>query len=111
MPNRWNVKDLAARTYIRGIGALCGLILACAVIAGASAGGNDGTIEASNNDPWRRTENGWELVDRWNQSAGIAESSPISLRFDSHPAALALLQALAVVGAFALFPQRGGARS
>jgi len=58
-------------------------------------------------DPWRRTPNGWELVNRWNRSAAVSPTSAgLSLRLDSHPAVLALVQSLAIVAAFALFPPR-----
>src|SRR5688572_14265312 len=55
-------------------------------------------------DHWRRTSTGWEYVPDWRTAAPPTDVFAATGRIDSHPAALALLQVVAVITAFALFP-------
>jgi hypothetical protein len=65
-------------------------------------------------DLWRRTAHGWERVDAWQvPSATWREAArPASTyRFDTHPAAIALVQIVAAAIALAFFPSRPGTAS
>jgi hypothetical protein len=60
-------------------------------------------------DLWRRTAHGWERVDAWQvpQATWREAAKPVSTcRFDTHPAAIALLQIVAAGIALAFFPSR-----
>ena len=59
---------------------------------------------ARSEDHWRRTTAGWEYVASWDSPTFVERSDAGLLRWDSHPAGLALVQLLAVVMAFAVFP-------
>ena len=70
-------------------------------------------------DGWRRTENGWERIAAWQNQATATASVPVypappppahtTSRWDTHPAAVALVQ-LAIV-LFALLRLPAGGRS
>jgi hypothetical protein len=98
------VKNVLARTYVKELGLAFAFAVGFVLIAAPPIRADELDAAAATADPWRRTATGWELVNRWDGPHHSPEYTPFSLRFDSHPAALALLQALAVVGAFALFP-------
>jgi hypothetical protein len=93
------IRFVPTRTYVTWLatGAALFFAVTAAVLAHESS-----ASDAS--DAWRRTANGWELVTRWHEQPLRSDSTPPAFRLDSHPAALALLQSLTVVGAFALFP-------
>jgi hypothetical protein len=64
-------------------------------------------------DEWRRTADGWERTGHWEQqsSAGSAFERPLNaermgkkVRFDTHPAVLALFQLVATFLALKAFP-------
>lgn len=96
----------AISTYGIPLVAILGLLAISGSQSPAGAEADGGAAVSTNEDPWRRTPNGWELVDRWNRTANRPFASGFSLRLDSHPAVLALVQSLAIVAAFALFPPR-----
>lgn len=98
------VKNLVERTYGKCAGLAFAFIVIWTFITPPELRAEQSKSAAANEDPWRRTAAGWELVGRWDGPNSSLQYTPFSLRFDSHPAVLALLQALSVVGAFALFP-------
>jgi hypothetical protein len=98
------VRHLLAMTCGCVIGSFCGTAI-------SKAGASDSPAAAVQQDLWRRTPAGWELTNRWNGRATLAHAGTFSLRFDSHPAVLALAESLAVVAAFAAFPPRLAAKS
>jgi hypothetical protein len=90
-----------------------GLCLLCVCWNGQNAARPD--------DGWRRTENGWERIASW-QSQAMATAKvpnypapPISAktisRWDTHPAALALVQLAAVLFALLRLPMSQGPRT
>jgi hypothetical protein len=60
-----------------------------------------------NADPWRRTAHGWEQTTDWQVSAIARPTATVTTarpRFDSHPAALALVQVVGTLLALYGFP-------
>jgi hypothetical protein len=104
------VRYVAAKVYVAIWAVVAVVLLAGAFACVAPALGNDAGAEGAA-DGWRRTANGWELVSRWHDQPPVQYSVESAIRLDGHPAALALLQSLAVVGAFALFPPSRFTRS
>jgi hypothetical protein len=103
------IRYVAERTYVATAAlAFTGLIAAALAFPPAARGQEAASADAA--DAWRRTANGWELVNRWHEQPARYSLEP-AFRLDSHPATLALLQSLAVVGAFALFPPHKSLRS
>jgi hypothetical protein len=98
------VRHLLAMTCACALGLLCGTEI-------SKAGASDSPAAAVQEDLWRRSPGGWELTNRWNGRASLAHAGTFSLRFDSHPAVLALAESLAVIAAFAAFPPRLTAQS
>ena len=96
------IRLVLARVYVASFAAaLAGLVAGALAFAPPVLGNEAGSADVT--DAWRRTANGWELVNRWHEQPPRYPVVP-AVRLDSHPAALALLQSLAVVVAFALFP-------
>jgi hypothetical protein len=80
-------------------------VVAAARILSAPAGKPAGTAD----DSWRRTAQGWERTDSWQvpQAAAPATDRPLSAcRFDTHPAAIALMQIVAAAAALAFFTNK-----
>jgi hypothetical protein len=87
------------------------------VLAAVLVGMATGTLlsvfstRGSHDDAWRRTASGWERVSGWQAQASNSmpartariDAGVPSARFDTHPAALALLQIGVVVGALAFY--------
>jgi len=99
-------RHLVASTYGVWLIAICGLLSIPAWHSTARAEGDEAAAVTTVEDPWRHTPHGWELVNRWTRPAARPVANGPSFRLDSHPAALALVQSLAIVAAFALFPPR-----
>jgi hypothetical protein len=79
----------------------CVCVSICVVLLASASN----ATENGGDDAWRRTGNGWEHVATWTESKPrYSNNSVSSFRLDSHPAALALVELLAVVGGFAAFP-------
>ena len=97
----------ATSTYGIRLIAFCSLLAMCGWLLTANAEPNGAVTVSTQEDPWRRTPNGWELVNRWDRSPSGSNAAGFSIRLDSHPAVLALVQSLAIVAAFALFPPHG----
>src|SRR5262245_7961223 len=57
-------------------------------------------------DGWRHTARGWERLDLYSHQVLAAPklTEPVA-RFDTHPAALALLQVVTIIGAMIAFPR------
>src|SRR5687768_12447182 len=98
MNHKVAIRYVPTRTYVYLV------VAAVALIGLTRAGLADEASAGDVSDAWRRTANGWELISRWHEQPLRSEWTPPAFRLDGHPAALALLQSLAVVGAFALFP-------
>jgi hypothetical protein len=96
----------ASNSYGIWLIAICSLFAMPGWHSSANADTGGAATAAASDDLWRRTPNGWEVVDRWNRAKASPMLSNYSFRLDSHPAALALVQSLAIVAAFALFPPR-----
>ncbi len=85
---------------------LIGVVLSCLSV---------GTFQAApsaHHDEWRRTAHGWERAAAWAKPASLSaksnqpkrvSSSGFSGRFDTHPAALALVQLVGALTALAAF--------
>jgi hypothetical protein len=101
-----SVSRFAVATYVAYAVVLLAAALACTMPVQGNGSEEDGAV-----DGWRRTASGWELVSRWREEPRVRYSADSAIRLDGHPAALALLQSLAVVGAFALFPPSRFTRS
>jgi hypothetical protein len=95
-----------ARVATAGTIVLIGVVLSC-----LSVGAFDPTPSVRRDD-WRRTENGWERKSAWSRPAVLfaKRSLPkhqttvsIHTRFDTHPAALALIQVVGALSALAAF--------
>ena len=57
-------------------------------------------------DGWRHTAQGWERVDLYSPQVFAApRPTAPAARFDTHPAALALLQVVTIMGAMIAFPR------
>ncbi|MEX2173352.1 MAG: hypothetical protein WD872_03260 [Pirellulaceae bacterium] len=103
----------AARFFVPGRFG-CVLLLICgALVCAASAGGIANDADSAD-DGWRRTAHGWERAPEWivEASGGALRpgerfitdelTRPRSARWDFHPAALAVLQLVAIAVGFAL---------
>jgi hypothetical protein len=101
-----SARRLSTSTYGIWLIAICGLLAISEGRSLANAEADGAAAVTTVEDPWRRTPNGWELVNRWNRTAVRPTASGFTCRLDSHPAVLALVQSLAIVAAFALFPPR-----
>ena len=99
-------RRVATSAYGIRLVALCGFLAFPGWHSPANAQADSAAVVSTVEDPWRRTPQGWELVNRWNQATFRAIPSGVSFRLDSHPAVLALVQSLAIVAAFALYPPR-----
>jgi hypothetical protein len=99
-------RHLVASTYVIWLIAMFGLLATAKWSSTAKAETEGAAAVTTVADPWRRTPHGWELVNRWNRPAASPAANGPSFRLDSHPAVLALVQSLAIVAAFALFPPR-----
>jgi hypothetical protein len=106
MPIHRHTTRSAISTYGVPLIAFLGLLATAGLYSPAQAEADGAAAATTTEDPWRRTSNGWELVDRWNRTANRPVADGFSLRLDSHPAVLALVQSLAIVAAFALYPPR-----
>lgn len=104
------VRRLTERTYVVRRIAAAVILLAAALACTAPVQGNGSEADGAA-DGWRRTASGWELVSRWREEPPVRHAVDSAIRLDGHPAALALLQSLAVIGAFALFPPSRFTRS
>ena len=96
------------------------LLFITAAVVGAAAGSFlvplNGNRHGIRNEAWRRTASGWELASSWQipvngstthrTASNLTGSHAPSLRLDTHPAALALLQLMAVFAALACCSRR-----
>src|SRR4029077_16866982 len=95
-----------ARIAAAGAIMLIGAALSCLSVGAFSS------AAPSHHDDWRRTANGWERTASGPKTAALPAKNNASQpatyrefhgRFDTHPAALALLQLVGALGALAAF--------
>ena len=89
---------------------LGGLAIAAAILGWLLINSSDSSV-SNTHDDWRRTANGWERTTDWPRAAAAVSKQPRirarsqpSIRFDTHPAALALGQLTAILLALFAWP-------